>query len=176
MLAVAAPLDLSEFDVSFASGLTVLMHLDIVGVTQADTHQTAYPRMLKPQGGLARRSFSRHRGAHALAAPRASAATATAPHDANYRRAALPHAICCDLLLCVSLISPLIQIQACMKVLLVVYQPHTSVLELYNGFLDIWLIHYSKSLSIRNRVLGLARLDFLSGLRNRAIARPGFLN
>ena len=86
MLAVAAPLDLSEFDVSFASGLTVLMHLDIVGVTQADTHQTAYPRVLK-------------------------------------------------------LISPLIQIQACMKVLLVVYQPHTSVLELYKGFLDIWLIH-----------------------------------
>ena len=35
---------------------------------------------------------------------------------------------------------------------------------------------YSKRLSVRNRVLGLARLDFLSGLRNRAIACLDFLS
>ena len=40
-------INLSEFDF-FASGLTVLIHLDIVGVAQADMHQTAYPRVLKP--------------------------------------------------------------------------------------------------------------------------------
>ena len=35
---------------------------------------------------------------------------------------------------------------------------------------------YSKSWSVRNRVPGLARLDFLSGLRNCAIARLVFLS
>ena len=31
-------------------------------------------------------------------------------------------------------------------------------------------------MSVRNRGLGVARLDFLSGLRNHPIARPGALN
>ena len=37
------------------------------------------------------------------------------------------------------------------------------------------LLQYSKVWSVRNRGLGFARLDFLSGLRNRAFARPQFL-
>ena len=36
-------------------------------------------------------------------------------------------------------------------------------------------LEYSKVWSVRNRGLGFARLDFLSGLRNRAFARPQFL-
>ena len=34
---------------------------------------------------------------------------------------------------------------------------------------------YSKRWSVRNRALGVARLGFLSGLRNRAFARLDFL-
>jgi hypothetical protein len=43
-------------------------------------------------------------------------------------------------------------------------------------FLKLETLLYSKRWSVRNRVLGLARLDFLSGLRNRAIARLDFLS
>ena len=36
-------------------------------------------------------------------------------------------------------------------------------------------VFYSTKLSVRNRGQGFARLDFLYGLRNRAIDRPRFL-
>ena len=37
-------------------------------------------------------------------------------------------------------------------------------------------MRYSKELSVRNRGPGLARLDSLSGLRNRTLARLDFLS
>ena len=54
--------------------------------------------------------------------------------------------------------------------------PHTNMTLVTRSLLERHKSDYSKVWSVRNRGLGFARLDFLSGLRNRAFARLDFLS